>query len=72
MKGYRRQSESIVEKLGGKINCIAMAIFAAVAITAGILWMDAEDAKARDAQYFDSWPITMNQYIEWEWAGKCK
>lgn len=62
--------ESVIDRLGGKANVIAMIVFFIIAVGGGIAWMEIEAREAERAQYIDSWPITMNQNIEWTWAGK--
>lgn len=64
MKGRK---ESITEKLGGKANCIAMAIFAVIILGGGIAWMEIDYQRQREAQYIGSIPMA-NQHIEWTYA----
>ena len=70
MKRYGTQKETFTEKLGGRRNCIAMAIFAALALAIGGILIEIEARQAEDAQYIDSWPITVNRHIELGYAGK--
>lgn len=69
MERYGKTRESITEKLGGKLNVILMAIFAAIVIGGGIIWTAIEIAEARRAQYIGSYPMA-NQNIEWSYAMK--
>lgn len=69
MERYGKTRESITEKLGGKLNVILMAIFAAIVIGGGIIWTEIEIAEARRAQYIGSYPMA-NQNIEWSYAMK--
>ena len=69
MERYGKTRESITEKLGGKLNVILMAIFAAIVIGGGIIWTGIEIAEARRAQYIGSYPMA-NQNIEWSYAMK--
>lgn len=68
MKSYKK--ESLIERLGGKANVIAMAIFAVIVLTVGEIWIEYEARQEEESQYIDSWEITQNRYIEWTWAGK--
>ena len=62
--------ESFADMLGGKANCFAMVIFAAIVLTVGIAWIEIEARRAEANAYIDSWPITINRNIELTWAGK--
>lgn len=69
MKAYGNTREPIAERLGGTLNVILMAIFAAIVIGGGIIWTEIEIAEARRAQYIGSYPMA-NQHIEWNYAMK--
>lgn len=69
MERYGKTRESITEKLGGKLNVILMAIFAAIVIGGGIIWTEIEIAEARRTQYIGSYPMA-NKNIEWSYAMK--
>ena len=57
-------------EISDKANRIAMIIFSVVVLTVGIIWIDADARKKSEAQWLDSWDITINRNIEWSWAGK--
>lgn len=62
--------ETMTERLGGKVNVIAMFVFFIISMTVGMILIDSEARKAEESQYLDSWEITQNRNIEWTWAGK--
>ena len=70
MKRYGTQKEPFTERLGGRRNCIAMAIFATLALAIGGILIEIEARQAEAAQYIDSWPITINRHIELGYAEK--
>lgn len=57
-------------EISDKANRIAMIIFSVVVLTVGIIWIEIDARKKSDAQWLDSWDITINRNIEWSWAGK--
>lgn len=63
----QKKKESLADRLGGKLNVIMMAIFAAIVVGGGIIWTEIEIAEARRAQYIGSYPMT-NQHIVWSYA----
>ena len=63
----QKKKESLAEKLGGTLNVILMAIFAAAVIGGGIIWTEIEIVEARKAQYIGSCPMA-NQHIVWSYA----
>lgn len=66
----RKARESLTDLLGGKKNCIAMAIVAALIIGGTVIYTAIENRARREAQYIASWPITINQHIELGYAMK--
>lgn len=57
-------------EISDKANRIAMIIFSVVVLTVGIIWIEIDARKKSEAQWLDSWDITINRNIEWSWAGK--
>ena len=57
------------KKYKGERNWPAV-IVAAVILAAGIMWTELEIKAAEESRYIASWSITVNQNIEWTWAGK--
>lgn len=67
MNRQRKSKESIIEKMGGRNQVIAMIIVAVLALGIGITWIEIDARKRWEAQWIASYPMA-NQHIEWHYA----
>lgn len=67
MKRQEKSKESIIEKLGGRNQVIAMIIVTVLVLGIGITWIEIDARKKWEAQWIGSYPMA-NQHIDYHYA----